>query len=326
MVTSVVSDRVKQLSRTCYERGFRFIYAFRQLIQVRLENRSLVKVFPRFRSMSAAAIYFHNKFDIFHSLSLLLFSAEKRFCERPEIHFSTIWVTLTAVRDLPHSKQHAFNRDVINPQDGHILCDPYPAIFGSLRVLKNSEIVSNAISRPIEILIGLISVLPFGNVRIECSASDADGAFAFTAFHVLIAIQPPQEFSRRPSLDAIVVVLRFAFVGATVLRGQGKHVAAVGVSLCAAVRGHVNLGYPLVQHRHVYVLSSIQDISASLDPTNAIGAAHAGFRGKRKHFQGKKLSFGSLHPITDPNPAKLERWGNEIRRQSGQWKIGYLAT
>jgi len=24
---------------------------------------------------------------------------------------------------LPHSKQRAFNRDVINPQDGHIICD-----------------------------------------------------------------------------------------------------------------------------------------------------------------------------------------------------------
>jgi hypothetical protein len=52
------------------------------------------------------------------------------------VHFSTIGVTLTAVRDLPHSKQHAFNRDVINPQDGHILCDPSPAICGfSLRIL-----------------------------------------------------------------------------------------------------------------------------------------------------------------------------------------------
>jgi hypothetical protein len=28
---------------------------------------------------------------------------------------------------LPHSKQRAFNRGVINPQDGHILCNPYPA-------------------------------------------------------------------------------------------------------------------------------------------------------------------------------------------------------
>jgi hypothetical protein len=38
--------------------------------------------------------------------------------------------TLTTVRDLPHSKQHSFNRDVINPQDGHILCDPNAAICG----------------------------------------------------------------------------------------------------------------------------------------------------------------------------------------------------
>ncbi|MGA7929028.1 MAG: hypothetical protein WCA20_23890 [Candidatus Sulfotelmatobacter sp.] len=42
----------------------------------------------------------------------------------------------TAVKGLPHSKQLAFNRDVINPQDGHILCDPYPATCGfSLRIL-----------------------------------------------------------------------------------------------------------------------------------------------------------------------------------------------
>ncbi|MBZ5658259.1 MAG: hypothetical protein LAO56_23605 [Acidobacteriia bacterium] len=40
-------------------------------------------------------------------------------------------------RDFPHSKQRSFNRDVINPQDGHILCDPNPAIcgFSLLRVL-----------------------------------------------------------------------------------------------------------------------------------------------------------------------------------------------
>jgi len=30
----------------------------------------------------------------------------------------------------PHSRQNAFDRDVINPQDGHILCDPKPAICG----------------------------------------------------------------------------------------------------------------------------------------------------------------------------------------------------
>ena len=36
----------------------------------------------------------------------------------------------TAGNDFPHSRQNAFERDVINPQDGHILCDPKPAICG----------------------------------------------------------------------------------------------------------------------------------------------------------------------------------------------------
>jgi hypothetical protein len=54
--------------------------------------------------------------------------------EQPVHYLSRTGVT--AVRELPHSKQHAFNRDVINPQDGHILCDPTPAIRGfSLRIL-----------------------------------------------------------------------------------------------------------------------------------------------------------------------------------------------
>ena len=39
-------------------------------------------------------------------------------------------------RDLPHSRQWVLSRDVINPQNGHILCDPYPATRGfSLRIL-----------------------------------------------------------------------------------------------------------------------------------------------------------------------------------------------
>ena len=36
----------------------------------------------------------------------------------------------TARNDFPHSRQNSFERDVINPQDGHILCDPKPAICG----------------------------------------------------------------------------------------------------------------------------------------------------------------------------------------------------
>jgi hypothetical protein len=31
--------------------------------------------------------------------------------------------------DLPHSRQHVLRRDVINPQNGHILCDPKLAVF-----------------------------------------------------------------------------------------------------------------------------------------------------------------------------------------------------
>jgi len=42
------------------------------------------------------------------------------------VHFLEVEYT-TAVKGLPHSKQLAFNRDVINPQFGHILCDPDPA-------------------------------------------------------------------------------------------------------------------------------------------------------------------------------------------------------
>ena len=78
-------------------------------------------------------------------------------CEQPVVHFSRIGVTLTPVRDLPHSKQHAFDRDVINPQDGHILCDPYPAMRGvSLCILCSSRIANSTISRPKEKLVAFM--------------------------------------------------------------------------------------------------------------------------------------------------------------------------
>jgi len=61
---------------------------------------------------------------------------------------------------LPHSKQLAFNRDVINPQDGHIVCDPYPAICGfSLRILRISRIVNSTISSAKEKLVAFINVI-----------------------------------------------------------------------------------------------------------------------------------------------------------------------
>jgi hypothetical protein len=78
-------------------------------------------------------------------------------CEQSAIHFSRIGVTLTSVRDLPHSKQHAFNRDVINPQDGHILCDPYPATRDfSLCILRSSRIAISTINRAKETLVAFM--------------------------------------------------------------------------------------------------------------------------------------------------------------------------
>jgi hypothetical protein len=54
----------------------------------------------------------------------------------------------------PHPKQRAFSRDVINPQDGHILWVPYSAIRGvSLRIQWSNRIVNSTMSKPKEILI-----------------------------------------------------------------------------------------------------------------------------------------------------------------------------
>jgi hypothetical protein len=93
---------------------------------------------------------------------------ERILFPQPAVHFSRIGVTLTPVRDLPHSKQHGFNREVINPQDGHILCDPYPAIRGfSLRIPWSSRIVNSTISRPKETLVAFINVLLLGDSRFD---------------------------------------------------------------------------------------------------------------------------------------------------------------
>ena len=73
--------------------------------------------------------------------------AERVFLVRPTIAYrirsaNTIRMTMhfcsvasfhhryTAGNDFPHSRQNSFERDGINPQDGHILCDPKPAICG----------------------------------------------------------------------------------------------------------------------------------------------------------------------------------------------------
>jgi hypothetical protein len=94
------------------------------------------------------------------------------------VHLSTGEYT-APVRDLPHSKQHAFNREVINPHDGHILCVPYPAICGfSLRILRSSRIVNRAISRPKKMLVAFIKTIPLGEFRIERSNDLMSGGHA----------------------------------------------------------------------------------------------------------------------------------------------------
>ncbi|MGD1082425.1 MAG: hypothetical protein ABR881_29250 [Candidatus Sulfotelmatobacter sp.] len=72
------------------------------------------------------------------------------------VHFFEIEYS-TAVKGLPHSKQLAFNRDVINPQFGHILCDPDPATCAfALRIPWSSRIVNSTISSPKKTLVAFI--------------------------------------------------------------------------------------------------------------------------------------------------------------------------
>jgi hypothetical protein len=74
-----------------------------------------------FRGAGTASVHFHNEFDVLHTLISLV----EKFSEtnRSAVHFFEVEYT-TAVKGLPHSKQFAFNRDVISPQFGHIRCDP----------------------------------------------------------------------------------------------------------------------------------------------------------------------------------------------------------
>jgi hypothetical protein len=96
--------------------------------------------------------YFYDKFDVFHFLSPFCESAKKA-----TIHFFE--VEYIAAKGLPHSKQFARNRGVINPQDGHILCGRNPVSCGvTLRIQWASRIVSSTINKPKEILVAFIKV------------------------------------------------------------------------------------------------------------------------------------------------------------------------
>jgi hypothetical protein len=64
--------------------------------------------------------------------------------------------------------QFAFNRDVINPHDGHILCDPNRAACGfSLSVRRSSRIANRTISRPKKILAAFMTATLLGEFRVS---------------------------------------------------------------------------------------------------------------------------------------------------------------
>ena len=82
-------------------------------------------------------------------------------------HFCTVEYT-TPVRYSPHSMQRAFNRDVINPQDGHILCVPWAAAIRGFRsrLLRSSRIANSAISKPTTRLVAFIKATLLRDSRI----------------------------------------------------------------------------------------------------------------------------------------------------------------
>jgi len=89
---------------------------------------------------------FHHELDIFH-----------------------LWLSFETLAT-PHSTQRAFSRDVINPQFGHILCDPNTATCGlDLRIHWSSRVINSTISRPrkmlalmIETFLGESCAKPYG--------------------------------------------------------------------------------------------------------------------------------------------------------------------
>ena len=65
---------------------------------------------------TTASVQFYNKLDGFHFVCPFGQNVKKGVVYFFEVEYTT-------ESGLPHSKQRSFNRDVINPQDGHILCD-----------------------------------------------------------------------------------------------------------------------------------------------------------------------------------------------------------
>jgi hypothetical protein len=77
------------------------------------------------RGARAATIDFHNKLNAFHVWLL----GGKR---SGKTNSTAIWISLSHYRfemlATPHSRQRGLSLAVINPQDGHILCDRNPTV------------------------------------------------------------------------------------------------------------------------------------------------------------------------------------------------------
>jgi hypothetical protein len=72
------------------------------------------------------------------------------------------------VKVLPHSWQRDLSRDVINPHDGHILCDRNPLSCSlGLRIQWSSRIVKSTINRPKVMSIAYMDALLLGEFRVH---------------------------------------------------------------------------------------------------------------------------------------------------------------
>jgi hypothetical protein len=100
---------------------------------------------------ASAADHFHNKFYVFH----IVMSSREASMGGRAVHRSICRYNFAALT-APHSRQRAF-RDVINPQDEHILCARNPPVCGfSLNLQRSSRMVKSTINTPKEILVAFI--------------------------------------------------------------------------------------------------------------------------------------------------------------------------
>jgi hypothetical protein len=86
---------------------------------------------------------------------------------KQQVRFFTVRPPCRSEKLATHSKQRAFNRDVINPQEGHILWDRNPAICGFLRIQWSGKSVNTTTSRPKEIVIAFIKATLRGEFRAD---------------------------------------------------------------------------------------------------------------------------------------------------------------